>query len=110
MPPPVGEQRPDRSVDQAARQHLFLGGPALSLEKSTGDPARRRGVFAVVDREREKIDAFPHPPGARRDQNHRVTEADDDCAIGLRRELACFNREGLAADVHVSCMHACCLG
>ena len=37
--PPRGEERPDRPIDDAARQHFLLGGLAFTLEEAAGDSA-----------------------------------------------------------------------
>ena len=55
--PAAREQRADRPIDQAAGQHFLLGRLALALEEAARDAARRVGVFAVVDRERQEVDA-----------------------------------------------------
>ena len=54
----VGEQRPDRPVDLAAGENFALAGTAFALDEAAGNASAGVGVFAVVDREREKIDAF----------------------------------------------------
>ena len=56
--PARGEQRADRAVDQAAGEHFLFGGLAFALEEAAGDAARRVGVFAVVDGQREEVDAL----------------------------------------------------
>ena len=52
----LGEQRPDRPVDQARGQHLLLAGPAFALEEAARDLAGGEGLLLVVDGEREEID------------------------------------------------------
>ena len=54
---PFGEQRPDRAVDQAAGEDFFFGRAAFALDKAARELARGVGVFAVIDREREKARA-----------------------------------------------------
>ena len=56
---PLGEQRPDRTVDEARGERLLLGGTALALEIAAGDLAGGEGLFLVVHGEREKVDANP---------------------------------------------------
>ena len=51
----LGEQRPDRPVDQARGQHLLLGRPAFALEEAAGDLAGGEGLLLVVHGEREEI-------------------------------------------------------
>jgi hypothetical protein len=52
----VWKQRPDRPVNQARGEHLFLRRPSFALEKPAGDLAGGKGAFLVVAGEREKID------------------------------------------------------
>ena len=52
----VGEQRPDRPVDQARGQHFLLGRPALALEEAARDLAGGEGLLLVVDGQREEIE------------------------------------------------------
>jgi hypothetical protein len=57
--PAVGEQRPDRAVDQARDQRLLFGRTALALEIAAGNAAGGVGIFpGVVDGQRQEIDAF----------------------------------------------------
>ena len=81
----------------AARQHFLLGRLAFALEEAAGDASRRVGVFAVVDRQRQEVDAFARAGrAARGDEHDRVAEADDDGAVGLLGELAGFESESVA--------------
>ena len=61
--PVVREERTDRAVDQAAREHFLLGRLAFALEEPAGDPARGVGVFLVVDGERQEVDPFARVRG-----------------------------------------------
>ncbi len=56
--PAVGEQRADRTVDQARRQRVLFGRTALSLEVAARNAASRIIFFCVVDGERKEIDSF----------------------------------------------------
>ncbi len=42
---PLGEQRPDRAVDQAGNQGLLFARAAFALEVAAGDFAGRVGLF-----------------------------------------------------------------
>ncbi len=85
----LGEQRPDRAVDEAAGQHLQFTGAAFALEEAAGNLARGIGLLGVVHREREEVLAFlgvglGHHGG----QHHRVVDIHDDGAAGLARDFA----------------------
>ena len=80
---------------QGARQDFLFRGLAFALEEAARDASRGVGVFTVVDREREEIDPFARRcRTARRDEHHRVAEADDDGAARLLGELAGFEFAG----------------
>ena len=55
---PRMEQGADGPVDQARGQGFLLAGPAFAFKKSAGNLAGGKGLFLVVDRQREKVD--PH--------------------------------------------------
>ena len=93
-----GEERPDRAIDEARRQHLFLGRTAFALEEATWDLAGGEGLFLVVDREREEIlprfrlligDSGAEHRGLAVGRHHR--------AIGLPRDFAGLEDEASAA-------------
>ena len=70
------EQRADRPVDDAAGQHFFFRRLAFALEEAAGNAARRVGVFAVVHRQRQEVDAFARAGGAAGgDQHHRIADS-----------------------------------
>jgi hypothetical protein len=56
-----GEQRTDRTVDQAGNQRFLFGRAALTLEKAAGDAAGRRIFFLIVNGQREESPALPSP-------------------------------------------------
>ena len=85
---PLGEQRPDRAVDQPAGQNLLVGGPALTLEKPAGDLAGGVGLFAILDgegEERKGGDVGRYGDGG---EYHRVAKADEGGAGGLLGQTA----------------------
>ena len=104
--PSLGEQGPERPVDQPAGQDLLLGRLAFPLEEPARNASRGVGVLAVVDGEREKIDALTSARrGAGRDDDERVAVAYGDRAVRLLGQLAGFHREGGPADIHLGRMH-----
>ena len=60
------EQRADRTVDQARGQHFLFGRAAFALEEAARDLAGGKGLFLVVDGEREEIDSRLRRLGADR--------------------------------------------
>ena len=79
----------------AARQHFLLGRLAFAFEEAAGNAARRVGVFAVVDGQRQEVDSFARiGRAAGGDEDHRVAVADDDGAARLLGELAGFEAAG----------------
>ena len=108
--PAVREERPDRAIDQAAREHFLLGRLAFALEEPAGDASRRVGVFLVVDGQRQEVDAFARVGGrAGGDEDHRVARADDDGAVGLLGEPPGFDGDRAAADGNVRVCACVCL-
>ena len=104
--PAVGEERTDRAIDQAAREHFLLGRLAFALEEPAGDASRGVGVLLVVAGERQEIDPFARV-GVRAGghQHHRVAQADDDGAVGLLGDAPGFDGNRASADGNVACMH-----
>ena len=90
------EQRPDRTVDQAADQRFIFGRPAFALEEAARDLAGGKRLFLVINRQREKI--LSRPRAVRRHggtEDGGLAEADHDRAIGLTGNLAGFqNKRG----------------
>jgi hypothetical protein len=111
-----GEHGTDGAVDLAAGENFTLAGPALALNKASGDAATCVGVLAIVHGQGEKIESFfgfwcCHCGG----QNHVVTLGYDDGTRGLLGQAARFKSQSLTTgklDCHflfhkilISCMH-----
>ena len=91
----------------AARQDLLFGRLSFALEEAAGNTARRVRVFAVVDGERQEVDALAwRCRAAGGDQDDRIAVTDDYGACSLLRELAGFETKGLAADGDFACCHS----
>ncbi len=70
----VGEQRADGAIDLTRCQNLLLAGPTFALDEAAGDASACIGVLTIIDREWEKIDAFPRVRrGNRGGQHHGLT-------------------------------------
>ena len=104
--PAVREERADRAIDQAAREHFLFGRLAFALEEPAGDPARGVGVLLVIAGERQEVDPFARVRvGAGGHEDHGVAQADDHRAVGLLGHAAGFDGDGASADGNVACMH-----
>ena len=87
--PAFGEQRTYRAIDQPRDQRLFLGRAAFALEIAAGNAARGVELLLVIDRERQKIDAFSRLLGGDDGRQHfRFAVGGDDGAVGLARDFA----------------------
>ena len=107
----LDEQGADRAVDQAGDQGLLLGRTAFTLEVAARDLARRKGLFLVVDRQGEEIQArlglTAVDDGG---QNHGLAVGRQHGAVGLTGDAARLEGQGasgpldrLAFDIeHVS--------
>ena len=96
-----GEQRANRTVDQAAGQRFLFGRAALTLEEAAGNAACGREFFLVVDGQREEILAFLHTLGGGHGaQHHGFAIGCQHGAIGLTGNAAGFEGEGFAAPFH----------
>jgi len=101
VPEALRPERPDRAVDHACGEDRLLGRAPLALEEAAGDLAGRVHALLDVDGEREEVRALPCLEATRgRGQDHRVSAAQDDGAVGLLGEMA-----GLHGDLTVSSSH-----
>ncbi len=97
------EQRTDRTVDLAAGQNFALARTPFALDESARDASGGVGVLAVVNREREKVDALAGVGvGAGGGENHVFANANDAGAVRLLGQLAGFKVNGLTA-VQLNC-------
>src|SRR5262249_18991085 len=81
--------------------------PSLALEEAARDlPGGVHPLFDV-DREREEVRALARlHPALRGRKHHRVARPDDDCAVGLLRELPRLERDLAPADRHADVREA----
>ena len=66
----------------------FSVGAAFALEEAARDPARRVGVLAVVDGERQEVARHGARLHAGGGEDDGVAEADDARAVGLLGDVA----------------------
>src|SRR5690606_8619259 len=94
----LGEQRADRTVDQARDQGFLLRGAAFALEETTRDAAAGVELFLVVDGEGEEVLPLALRLGRDRgDQQYGAVALDHDRAAGLARDLAGLQRDFMVA-------------
>ena len=87
--PALGEQRPDRPIDQPRDQRLLLGGTSFTLEIAAGNAACGVELLLVVDGQRQEVDAFARLlVGDHGRQYLRFAISGDDGAVGLAGDLA----------------------
>ncbi len=94
----LGEQRPDRPVDQAADQRLFFTGTPFALEKAARDLAGGVGLFLVVDGQREEVSARVRRLAADgRYEDHGLRHVHEDGTVGLARYGPGFEGDNVLA-------------
>ena len=103
---PLRKQRPDRPIDEAARESLFLGGAALALEKAARDAPGGREFFLIVDGQREEVLAFLDAlRGGDRAEDDGFAIGREHRAVGLAGNAARFESERLAAPLDFNFLH-----
>jgi hypothetical protein len=109
---PTGrEERPNRTIDDAAGQHFLFRSLAFALEEAAGDAPRRIRIFAIVHGERQKVDAHPRGRGVTRgDEHHGVALPDNDGSVRLLGQLAGLNGQGVLADLNLTLVHMASMG
>ncbi len=84
--PALGEERPDRAIDQARGEGLALARAAFAFEEAAGDAPGRVGFFLVIAGERQEIDAGPRLLFGDDGRKHgRLAIGGEDRAVGLAR-------------------------
>ena len=90
----VGEQRTDRTVDEARGQRLLVGGTAFAFEVAAGNAASRVIALKVVHGQREEVLAFLRLPCVHdRRENSGLAISRQHSAVSLPRNAASFQRE-----------------
>src|SRR6202035_1858336 len=92
------KQRPDGTGDLTRGQNLLFARPAFALDETPGNSATSIGVLAVIDCEREEVNALPRFGGSNgRDKHNAVTLRYQHGAGSLFGHAASFKSESLAA-------------
>ena len=95
---PGREQGTQRPVDQTADQHFARGRAAFALHEPAGELAGRGAALAVVDLEREEVDAFARLGADHGAEYDGVAVLNGDAAVGQLGERAGAEGEGAAGD------------
>ena len=80
----LGEERPERAVDEPGGQDLLFGRASLALEESTGNPSAGVGPLPIVNAQGEEVLALDRRPrGDHGGEHHSVAVADQDRPVRL---------------------------
>ena len=106
MTPSLRKERPNRAIDQAARENFLLAGLALALEEAARNPSGGIGVFAVVNGEREEVDSLAWVGrGAGGDEDDGVARSHQDGAVRLLGEAPGLEGDRASAYGDFACVH-----
>ncbi len=90
------KQRADRTVDQTRGERFLLGGPSFALEEAARNASGSVGLFLVIDGQRKEVAARRGLLQAHRGhEDHRFTHRHEHCAVGLTRQFARLDRDGV---------------
>ena len=95
----LGEERPNRTVDQAGGQGFLGRRPAFTLDEAAGKLARGGRALAVIAGEREEIGSGPRRARGRGIQHNRVAILNETTTGRLLGEKTGFEAEGGVADL-----------
>jgi len=94
----LGEERTDRTVDQARNQGFLFRGPAFTLKKAAWNLTGGKGLLLVIDRQRKKVRAGAHGFLADRSAEHAgLAVGRQNGAVGLPGDPAGFEAQLTAA-------------
>src|SRR5208282_4991688 len=94
----IGEHGTHGPVNLATGQHLAFAHAPFALDESAGNASTGIGVLAIVNREREKVDAFAgFGIGGSGGQYDVVSEAHQGRAVGLLGKFSGFDGELFSA-------------
>ncbi len=102
---PLGEQRPDRAVDDAAGEDFLVAGAPFALDEAAGDLARRVCALLVLDRKREERQRallVAHRDGG---QDHGVAELDQRRSGGLLGHATRLDDQRAAGECLLNALH-----
>ena len=94
----LGEERPDRAVDQAAGEDLLVRRAPFALDEAARELAGGVDLLAVLDGEREEVDAFPRVGDRDGGEDDGVPHPGQDGACGLPGDDARLEGQGAAGD------------
>ena len=87
----LGKHGTHRAVDLPAGEHFALTHAAFAFDEAAGETSAGVGVFAVVNGEREEIDAFARVGiGGRGGEHNVIAHADHGRSMGLLGQFSGF--------------------
>ena len=90
---PSAKQRADGTVNLATGERFALTHAAFALDEAAGDASASVGVFAIVNGEREEIDALARVGiGSGGGEDNVVADSHHDRAVGLLGQFSSFKR------------------
>ena len=96
---PLGEQRPQRAVDQAGGEDFLGGRAAFALHEPAGELAGGGAALAVVDLEREEVDPLARVGADDGAEDDGVAVLNGDGPVGQLGQRAGLDRERAPADL-----------
>ena len=100
----LGEERPDRSVGQAASQDGLLGRPRFALDEAARDLARGVHALFELNCEGKEVQAGARVGPVGRSQQHGVAELDGDRAAGQQGDFAGLDDQGATGELRLDSM------
>ena len=98
----IGEQGADGAVDDAAGEDALLAGAALAAVEAAGDAAHRVHLLLKIHAQGEEVDAVAGTGGGGGTAEHAgVAVAHHDGGVGQLCQLAHFQRQGTAGQIHL---------
>ena len=87
----LGKHGTHRAINLAAGEHFALTHAAFAFDEAAGEASAGVGVFAVVNGEREEIDAFARVGiGGRGGEHNVIAHADHGRSMGLLGQFSGF--------------------
>ncbi len=100
----LGEERAQRTVDEAGGDDLLLGRAPLALEEAARDAAAGVGVLFVVDGERQEVLGQALAGHGGGGEHHGVAQAHGTAAVGLAGHAAGLDHQRALSELDLTCL------